>query len=57
MKITDRIKQEKDRMQKISLSSLFTILVIVIVMITSVVSLFTFVNIYRNDMEKREIHQ
>ena len=55
MKITDRIKQEKDRMQKISLSSLFTILVIVIVMITSVVSLFTFVNIYRNDMEKNAV--
>ena len=42
-------------MQKISLSSLFTILVIVIVMITSVVSLFTFVNIYRNDMEKNAV--
>lgn len=55
MKITDRIKQEKERMQKISLSDLFTILVIVIVMITSVVSLFTFVNIYRNDMEKNAV--
>ncbi|MBS1317366.1 MAG: sensor histidine kinase [Lachnospiraceae bacterium] len=55
MKITDRIKQEKERMQKISLSGLFTILVIVIVMITSVVSLFTFVNIYRNDMEKNAV--
>lgn len=55
MRITDRIKSWKDRLQKISLSGLFTFLVIVIVLITSIVSLLMFVRLYRKDMEENAI--
>lgn len=42
-------------MQRISLSGLFTVLVIAIVLVTSVVSLLTFVKLYRKDMEENAI--
>lgn len=42
-------------MQRISLSGLFTVLVIAVVLVTSVVSLLTFVKLYRKDMEENAI--
>lgn len=54
----DEKKSEKKKLEaacKISLSGLFTILVTTIVLITSVVSLLTFVRIYRRAMEENAI--
>lgn len=55
MKITDKLKNRMGIMQRISLSGLFTVLVIAIVLVTSVVSLLTFVKLYRKDMEENAI--
>ena len=55
MKITDKLKNRMGIMQRISLSGLFTVLVIAVVLVTSVVSLLTFVKLYRKDMEENAI--
>ena len=55
MKKISKLWKKQDIMKKISLSELFTVLVMVIVLLTSVVSLLTFVRIYRSDMEENAI--
>lgn len=55
MENQNRIKEKKSIKEKISLSSLFTALVMIILILTSIVSLVTFVEIYRKDMEENAI--